>query len=448
MKCNFKKLGDGSCVCQRCGFRHPATNHSPERIKRTCSPGTQPPVISRAGSYVQAAKHLATWVAAGMPNRDDETVDYLYYTFCEPCEKNINGKCNGCGNCPVKPVSKESAVLPKAANNKLRHATTPCPLGKFGPHTKVLGGKLAVITCFFNPCGWMNRTRNYERFAAAAKFQGAELFTIEAVMHDRPYSLACPELNKCVLMRDYLWQKERLLNLLIEDLPPEYDKVAWVDCDLLFDNPNWVADTSKMLNEFPVVQLFEEAIWLNALGVPDTDGVHRRPSVPHAVNQGIEDGRSFRVSHPGFAWAARRSVLKQCGGLFDRHITGAGDAVMAIGFHGFAEHPFWGLHSSKMREAAVDWCQRAAQATGGKVGAVPGLVRHLWHGNRKDRRYDDRIFAGVIREKFSPERDLVIDENGLWRWSEQADRQLVKFVESYFWGRNEDREHEPMPVTR
>ena len=41
------------------------------------------------------------------------------------------------------------------------------------------------------------------------------------------------------------------------DLPQEWTQIAWLDCDILFKNPNWAIDTFNLLQKHSVVQLFE-----------------------------------------------------------------------------------------------------------------------------------------------------------------------------------------------
>lgn len=103
---------------------------------------------------------------------------------------------------------------------------------------------------------------NHRRFAAAL---GVPLTTVELSFNGRfeiPGSIR--------LLGDpatqTLWQKERLLNLAIESLPPEADKVAWIDADLLFLNPHRAAETERVLEEVAVCQLFERAHETNAAG--------------------------------------------------------------------------------------------------------------------------------------------------------------------------------------
>ena len=56
-----------------------------------------------------------------------------------------------------------------------------------------------------------------------------------------------------------LWQKERLINVALGHLPKHVKKVAWLDCDILFSNPNWLIETSELLDNYPIVQPFQTA---------------------------------------------------------------------------------------------------------------------------------------------------------------------------------------------
>jgi hypothetical protein len=50
-----------------------------------------------------------------------------------------------------------------------------------------------------------------------------------------------------------LWQKERLLNLAIKLVPLHVKSIAWLDCDVIFDRPDW-ADSRALAGtaSFPV----------------------------------------------------------------------------------------------------------------------------------------------------------------------------------------------------
>jgi hypothetical protein len=62
-----------------------------------------------------------------------------------------------------------------------------------------------------------------------------------------------------------MWQKERLLNELLIEVVAEWpwcSKVVWLDQEVIFANNDWVSLTSKLLDQFVVVQPFAEAIRL------------------------------------------------------------------------------------------------------------------------------------------------------------------------------------------
>src|SRR5688572_25463381 len=124
--------------------------------------------------------------------------------------------------------------------------------------------QFAAITCYFNPCGYRNRKIAYERFAAGLDKQHVPLWTIEAALDGDAFVI--PENGRVVRVRfpaeGWLWQKERLLNILVRQLPPHIGKVAWIDCDLLFHNPQWGMLAEAALDTWPVVQLFDYAVWL------------------------------------------------------------------------------------------------------------------------------------------------------------------------------------------
>jgi hypothetical protein len=133
-----------------------------------------------------------------------------------------------------------------------------------------------VIMSFFNPLGYLSRVRNFGEVANALTRSGVHWRCIECAFGDTPF--AFPEDDNIVRIRSQsvLWQKERLLNVLISRLPDKYTKLAWVDADILFSNPNWIPDTCDALDECPVVQPFVEhrkGSGLSPLHVMDSAGL-------------------------------------------------------------------------------------------------------------------------------------------------------------------------------
>jgi hypothetical protein len=233
-----------------------------------------------------------------------------------------------------------------------------------------------------------------------------------------------------------LWQKERLLNILIARLPSHYTKIAWVDCDVLFDNANWVCETSELLDKHHVLQLFAKAAFLDADGEPSRWWGDRQGLYRWSLAAKKEKRSDLGIVHPGLAWAGRREWLDAIG-LWDRHVLGSGDTVMAQGFFGELHRWHNTVCPPGVMRAAATWAKQSHQLVGGDVAHVPGLIRHLWHGARADRQYDARLLAGKIAD-FDPALHLRQNADGCWEWSADAPRHLVDTLAEYFVERRED----------
>src|SRR5262245_1464322 len=57
-----------------------------------------------------------------------------------------------------------------------------------------------------------------------------------------------------------LWQKERLLNVAVRCVPQNVDAIAWIDCDVLFENEDWFRDAESQLAKVNIVQLLSDIV--------------------------------------------------------------------------------------------------------------------------------------------------------------------------------------------
>ena len=127
-----------------------------------------------------------------------------------------------------------------------------------------LPGTLWGLIAYFNPVGYASKLPNLRRFADRVRGQGLRVMVIELALDDQPFEVGDNLADRVLRVRTdaVLWQRERLLNLGLAALPDECDKVAWLDADILFENDDWVAQTSAGLEEFAIVQPFDTACWL------------------------------------------------------------------------------------------------------------------------------------------------------------------------------------------
>jgi hypothetical protein len=299
---------------------------------------------------------------------------------------------------------------------------------------------LWIVTSYFNPAGYQSRRWNYEMFSAPMRASGLRLVTIECAFGSGAFELpAGPDVIQ-VRAPHAMWQKERLLNLAIARLPAACTKVAWVDCDVLFGNPSWAFEASRLLERCAVVQLFDRAFRLPrgaTAGGGDVPAIRGFAEAPVAYRV-APDSEEYRFhGQPGLAWAARRSVLEA--GLYDACIIGGGDHVIAHGIFGESDasciERLTGGGTGHMAHVHR-WATALSQQVRGALGYVPGAVLHLWHGELSDRQYRTR-HRELAAFGFDPETDLRLGDAGCWEWA-SAKPAMHAWVAAYFAARRED----------
>jgi hypothetical protein len=296
-------------------------------------------------------------------------------------------------------------------------------------------GALWAITCSFSPVRSRQRIDNYQRFRSALT---VPLATIEATFDDQAeLTSADADLYLRIGGADVLWQKERLLNVMLQHLPPQCKYVAWVDGDVLFEDPYWPQQTIDSLANAPVVQLFSSLHYLEPETARQESGM-RVESVAAAVHRGQSPSaalsnvtnRTGGAASPGMAWAARRELLQRHG-LFDSCIIGGGDTAMACAAYGVPEVAME-LHymNEHQRRHYGRWATRFHEDVGGCVTALKGEIQHLWHGELASRRAGKR-HTDLRVHNFNPDADIAHSQEGAWRWASNK-LQLHALLKNYF----------------
>ncbi|WP_241299523.1 hypothetical protein [Burkholderia stabilis] len=301
--------------------------------------------------------------------------------------------------------------------------------------------KTAVITTYFNPCGYATRRRNYDLFVEGMRRSGVPCITVECAFGDAPFELP-PSLDVIqVRSTTLLWQKERLLNLAASWLPPSCRFVCWFDCDILFDNSNWLADLEQVLSTHKVAQVWESCLRLeqgNVVGEKPNVAysfaamMRRKPSLLNA-------GRYDAHGHTGYGWAMRRELFDEVG-LYETAVSGSADHFMAHAI--FGDYNFCITNALKRDERQIAhlkvWGERFHALVQGSLGVVPGRIRHLWHGDAIDRRYFLRMHD-ITDLGFDPWTDLQIVPGAPLEWAPGMSKTgLKEYFADYFASRRED----------
>jgi hypothetical protein len=298
-----------------------------------------------------------------------------------------------------------------------------------------------VVTSYFNPCRYRTRKRNFETFAARLSSRDIRLLAVELVADGGTFELAPGRDTVRLRGGGVLWQKERLLNVAIERLPSACTKVVWLDCDVVFENDDWLDATLSALDRHMVVQPFSRCAQLP----PGATSRQGDESLVESFGAAFSRERTLAHTAPytehgltGFAWAARRELLDRCG-LYDACPTGSGDHLMAHVFAGFPDAPCIPAMIGRGHSYAEHfgrWAAVADRLVAGSLGHVEGNLLHLWHGDRAHRRYRDRNTA-FKAFAFDPEQHLRRHRCGAWQWA-GAPPQMEAWAESMLVSRRED----------
>jgi len=300
---------------------------------------------------------------------------------------------------------------------------------------------LWAITAYFNPAGYRRRLANYHVFRERLT---VPLIAVE-LAYGPNFELTKNDAEILVQLRGgaVLWQKERLLNLALRELPRHCKNVVWVDCDIVFGSDEWPQQVNRALRDCSILQTHSHVHDLPR----DSVLTDLRPSMAEfsreaaafAIASGVSVasclGASLFNYSRGFTWAARRELLDQHG-FYDACIIGAGVLAMAGGAYGCYETADFLCMNNRQKAHYLEWAKPFHETIGAAAGFIEGDIYHLWHGERRDRRYIERLKI-LASLDFDPFEDIVIDQNGCWRWNTDKP-EMHAYVKNYFASRKED----------
>ena len=344
---------------------------------------------------------------------------------------------------------------------------------------------LWVITVFYNLAGWSSRIENYRAFH---RHLSAPLATIEWNPFGR-FDLDHTDADLLIQLQggDLMWQKERLLGIVLSALPEHVRYVAWLDCDIVFADPRWHERIRRLLQENAVVQPFRRVVYMRrestlrfvrgaslaevlqirasgtgGEGTVDCDGGSDadpwRPSFLDLYERVGDDivrldldrrfepqprtGKYDIMARPayGHAWAARVDALRQVG-FYERCIVGGGDLLSAYGLVGHCEamlanHRSVGWDFYGGGPSFREWAIKAADLCRGELKCGDETIVHLYHGTLEARQYRSRI-DGLVKFGLDIDRDIAADPGQPWRWMRNA-IELNDYFLQYLRNRRED----------
>jgi hypothetical protein len=298
---------------------------------------------------------------------------------------------------------------------------------------------LHVVTCIFNPLRWESRMRLYATFERHMLSSGVRLTTVECQLGEREFVLDHPDVHH-VRVRNHslLFNKENLLALGIQRLPPDWRYLAWIDADVSFRRPDWATETLHALQQYAVVQP-----WADVYNTgPQGEHISHFVSFARVVDEGGPLRKAhgaphpYRFPHPGFAWAMRRESYDHVGGLIETAVLGSGDHHMAMALVGQVAATYPQQMSDGYKRPLLAWQALALKYINQNLGYVWGTIEAGWHGRIEDRQYQDR-WSIFLKHQFDPATDLKRNSYGVLELS-GSKPQLRRAIDHYLRSRRED----------
>ncbi|WP_144057447.1 glycosyltransferase family 2 protein [Novipirellula maiorica] len=253
--------------------------------------------------------------------------------------------------------------------------------------------QVTLATIHYNPCGYRRMRETYYEWLPTLGPLAQSLVCYELVFDDDRTEIEGSRVIRGTRQDNAMWQKEPLLNIALANCKTPY--FAWVDHDMVFQNPNWLSQAIKAITDkTPAVQLFSRIDYLRL----DRTYHHSIPSCTSL-------GRARRRCNPGGMWLAQTNWLRRVGGFPIGNIVGGGDAT------------FLSRH-----------CDQTSH--------IEGAVYHLWHGSQGHRQHGTRQSI-LSRHGFDASTDIRLNSDGILEWASEKPK-LQAEVREFFQRRRED----------
>ena len=294
---------------------------------------------------------------------------------------------------------------------------------------------LHVIAVTSNPCQFARRYILAREFLSRMEQEAnVKVYVVELAYRDQQFYVTDKKNPRHLQIRGTvpLWHKENMINIGVKLLPSNWKAMAWIDADVEFENVNWAMDTLKVLNGCrDVVQLFSHAVDMNkrmeAMSIFPSFGFQYAKKSRYG-------GTGINMWHPGYAWACTKKAYDRMGGLYEYSILGSGDHNMSFSFIGQPDKSLNVDTTNAYKESLRLFQKRAAQL---RLGYVPGVIRHHFHGAKKNRKYHER-WQILVNNAYNPFIHITKNRDGLLVPTELCPQKMLDEILAYFVERNED----------
>lgn len=296
--------------------------------------------------------------------------------------------------------------------------------------------KLHMIICISNPCNYKKRYLLANEFIRRMRtFDDVILYVVELVYGNQPFAVTNSWNKNHLQLRTNsppLWSKENLLNMGIKLLPSDWKAVAFCDADVNFENIHFASDALKILNGFKdVLQLHSHCLDLDDKGVPMR--VFSSFAYQFSTKQEYSQ-KDHHFFHGGYNICITRKVYDKLGKIYEKGILGSGDSHFFLSMIGQGEFSLGANMSPGYKKSVLEFQEKCR---GLRLGYVPGVIRHYYHGSKVNRGYVTR-WNILNKHNYDPDQHVTYDSRGLMIPSPKCPAKLLDDILEYFKSRNED----------
>jgi hypothetical protein len=261
------------------------------------------------------------------------------------------------------------------------------------------------------------------------------LYIVELAYLDQEYYLTNVTNSRHLQLRTSVafWHKENMINIAVEQLLPKNWKVfCAIDADVEFESPSWALDTLKILNgHADIVQLFSHALDMNLnediMSVFSGFGFQYTKKRRYGLK-----GPNFW--HPGFTIGMTRKAYNKIKGIYEYGILGAGDHNTMMSMIGKGMTSVDSQVHSEYKQSILEYQKRLQ---GLRLGYVPGVIRHYYHGSKRKRYYHER-WKILVKHNYSPQLHITKNSDGILVPTKECPEELLSDILEYFKSRDED----------
>jgi hypothetical protein len=333
-------------------------------------------------------------------------------------------------------------------NNHINSDIITITIGKYFNKNKTLlldtttpYSDLLVIIPFFNFANFNKPYENISKTIDNLNKQNVNVVVMEAVVSgniSHLYTLPC---NVITTKTDTIaFHKEGLFNKAFHTYKDYKDVFVLLDADIIFKDDLWPAYLLENMNSgVDVIQPYKQCHWTTKQGSIGSTALsysyYRHLNYnPNIWKRHIVECFNNQINnyHCGFAWAFSKKFLLKTNGLFSKCFSGSGDIATLYLSEGFTLSENRWKYLQYLQPELNNFMKKG----GGKHGNMEGEIYHLYHGDRKNRKYVER-HTKIIENGISINSDLFDSE--LNDHLIKANNPIINKINlDYFKNRNED----------